>query len=391
MAGAAARIGFCVGVAAAACAGSQPPGAPSLTRGPYLQLLTTHSVTIVWQTDRPAPCAVAVASADRPRTTIPGSTGTVCVVAVEGLVPATAYDYTSLAGQVPLAAAATFRTDDPARPFTFLVIGDSGSGSAHQLAVRDRMVASSPDFVLSTGDMVYEAGAAENFDTEFFTPYRDLVRRVVFWPTLGNHDVRTSKGQPWRDAFYTPANNPAHNEDYYSFDFGNAHVVVLDSNDDTSPGSPQYAFLDHDLEASTARWRFVAFHHAIYSTGKKHGSALQVRANLVPVFDRRHVDLVFNGHNHIYERTKPLRADAVVGPGEGTTYVTTGGGGKELQELGPPASFTAYSEVSFHFTRVAVDGDVLRLEMVRADGSIPDRFTLSKSDALSPTPTTVKP
>ena len=355
--------------------------APRLTRGPYLQILTASSVTVVWNTDEPAACAVRVRSPAGDARVVTGPIAAVCAVALGDLAPGTTYGYVPLAGETALDGESTFHTDDPARAFTFLVVGDSGSGSQEQLALRDRMLASPPDFVLSTGDMVYESGAAEDFDRDFFVPYRDLVRRVVFWPVLGNHDFKTERGQPWRDAFWTPADNPAHDEGYYSFDYGNAHVVVLDSNAPTAPGSPQYAFLDAQLGRTKARWKLVAFHHAIYSSGSKHGSALKIRANLVPLFDRHHVDLVFNGHNHIYERTKPLRADAVVAPGDGTTYVTTGGGGKTLQGLGPLHDFTAYAEVAYHFTRVAIDGDRLALEMVRVDGTVGDTFRVAKDAA----------
>src|SRR5436309_81680 len=85
------------------------------------------------------------------------------------------------------------------------------------------------------------------------------IRHLDCWPCLGNHDVVTAGGQPWRDAFYPPANNPAGTENYYSFDFGNAHVAVIDSNASTSPSGAQYRWLDDDLVASTARWKFVAF------------------------------------------------------------------------------------------------------------------------------------
>src|SRR5262249_25559804 len=158
--------------------------------------------------------------------------------------------------------------------------------------------------VVHTGDMIYESGATADFDSRFFAPYADLVRQLVFWPCLGNHDFKTAAGQPWRDAFYTPANNPAASENYYSFDYGNAHIAVLDSNSGTAPGSAQYQFLDSDLAASTARWKFVAFHHTIYSSGTTHGSNLAIRANLVPLFDAHDVDMVFMGHEHNYERTQ---------------------------------------------------------------------------------------
>jgi hypothetical protein len=242
--------------------------------------------------------------------------------------------------------------------------------------VRDRMAATPADFILHTGDMIYDSGAAADFNPKFFTPYANLVRRLVFWPCPGNHDWETASGQPWRDAFYTPANNPAHSENYYSFDYGNAHVVVINSNDSTSPGSAQYNFLDADLAASSATWKFVAFHHTIYSNSS-HGSNTGIRNNLVPLFDRRGVDIVLMGHDHDYERTKPLRANQIVAPGAGTVYVTTGGGGRDLYGAGQ-SSFTAYSESTHHFTRVAINGSTLALDMIRTDGVVRDSLTLVK-------------
>jgi len=362
----------------------------TLTRGPYLQRLTTTAVTVVWNTDVPAACSLAIRPLGGTAAVIPGETGTVCAIPVTGLSPGTQYAYVPHADGVPLDAESVFRTDDPRRPFSFLVVGDSGSGGAAQAAVRDRMLKTTADFVVHTGDMVYPEGAADDFDPKFFWPYRDLIRRLDFWPCLGNHDWNstTPHGQPWRDAFYTPANNPAGSENYYSFDFGNAHFVVLNSNGNTAPGSAQYMFLDSELAASTAVWKFVVFHHTIYSSGTTHGSDLGIRTDLVPLFDAHGVDIVFMGHEHNYERTKPLRGclsdpcagDQIVESGAGTVYMTTGGGGKELYPLGPLSSFTAYAESVHNFTRVVVDGESLFEQMIGEDGVVRDSLTLVKGN-----------
>jgi hypothetical protein len=365
-----------------------PAAAVTLTRGPYLQLLTPRSVTVVWNTDLPAACSVAVGPVGRAQSIVAGGTGTVCAVALTGLTPGASYAYRPRADGASLRGDSIFQTDDPTLPYAFLVVGDTGPGS-DQLAVRDQMLATPAEFILHTGDMIYDDGAAADFDPKFFTPYRDLIRRLVFWPLLGNHDWRTASGQPWRDAFWTPANNPAASENYYSFDYGNAHVAVLNSNISTSPGSAQHTFLDRDLGASTAPWKFVAFHHTIYTSSPR-GSAMAHRANLVPLFDAHGVDIVFMGHDHIYERTRPLRGDVVVPAGQGTVYVTTGGGGRELDDAGT-SSFTAYSESAFHFTRVAVDGGSLLLHMIRADGTIGDTLALSQGPATTTTTTTRPP
>lgn len=194
---------------------ASPALAAGLTRGPYLQRLTPDSVTVMWNTDVAAECAVQIRPLSSPPTIVGGPTDTVCVVAVDGLAPGTVYAYTPLADGVSLAAAAGFRTPHGALPYTFLVFSDSGTANQNQLAVRDSMLNSPADFIVHAGDMSQSDGAAKRYDPEFFGPYRDLVRKLVIWPCRGNHDVDTKNGAAWRKAFHTPANNPAGSEDYY--------------------------------------------------------------------------------------------------------------------------------------------------------------------------------
>jgi hypothetical protein len=364
-----------VGVAAAGgCGVGEPPAPLALTRGPYLQLLTGRTVTVVWRTNRESACSLAIHRLGGPPRVIDGAMDAVCAIEVDGLEPGGRYAYTPRANREALLEESVFRADDPDGAFTFAVVGDTGSGSRTQRAVGHRILASAPHFVLHTGDMVYERGEAERFDQTFFRPYAALLRTAAVWPSLGNHDVRTSDGLPWRDAFYTPANNPEASEGYYSFDFGNAHVVVLDSNDDAEPGSAQHRFLERSLGSTLATWRFVVLHHTLYSGGR-YGGDTRLRAALAPVFDRFGVHVVFMGHDHDYERTLPLAGGAPVRGGAGTVYVTTGGGGKSIHRVRGSAT-TAYAESAYHFVRVAVTGETLRLEMVRHDGAVRDATTL---------------
>jgi myo-inositol-hexaphosphate 3-phosphohydrolase len=360
-----------------------PAAADTLTRGPYLQLMRPTSVRVVWNTDGLAACGLTLRSPSGVPTSIAQGQGPVCAVSATGLSAGADYAYQPLADGLPLAEEATFRTPDASAPYTFLAVGDSGCDCDDQWAVRDQMLASPADFIVHTGDMIYPAGELVDFDPQFFVPYAALLRRVVFWPCLGNHDVRTFAGAFWRAIFHTPANNPARTENYYSFDYGNAHLVVLDSNADTRPGTAQHTFLDQDLAASPAPWKFVVFHHTIYSSGS-HGSS-PIRENLVPILDRHHVDLVLMGHDHHYERTYPLWGDQIVAAGEGTVYVTTGGGGHSIRGVGE-SDFTAYAESTFHFTRIAVDGGSLTLEMVRDDGVVRDTMRIDKVVPPPPPP-----
>lgn len=366
---------------------AMPLHALTLTRGPYLTMLTTRSVTIVWNTDIGAGCSLRIGRTGQAPVVIAGAgSTTVCAIAVQGLVPGESYTYVPLANGVTLGTPSTFVADDPDAPFTFGVVGDTASSSGKN-AVRDRMIAGGLDLVVSTGDMVYEDGSLSDQNGEFFKPYKDIVRQMVFWPVMGNHDYETSRGAPWVQVHYTPANNAAHSEQYYSFDHGNAHFAVIDSDQSTSKGSPQYVFLAQDLAASTAQWKFVFFHHAIYVSA---GANSTIRSNLAPLFDATDVDVVFMGHVHLYERSKPLRAGKVVSAAVGTVYVTTGGGGASLHGSAS-SSTTAYAESTYHYTRVAVDGGALKLEMIRSDGKVRDTMTLVKGPRAITTTTTTIP
>jgi hypothetical protein len=353
----------------------------TVTRGPYLQLLTTDGVTVVWHTDRPSRCGVEFKQLGGAPRVVTGAHDDICVVRLRDLESGVRYAYMPLADGVPVEGVSTFRTDDPNLPFTFLVLGDSGTGGRGQRAVRDRMLMHPANFVLHAGDVVYDDGAAEDYDEKFFGPYREILRRAVLWPSLGNHDVKTKRGQPWRDAFYTPANNARRSENYYSFDVGNAHVLILDSNAPMKRGSPQGNFLEQDLARNDALWTFVVLHHPIYSSGK-HGGARRLRERLAPVFDAHGVDLVFAGHDHNYERTLPLRGNRIVRQGEGTVYVTCGGGGRYLRPV-RKRWFSAYAESALHFVRVDVAGDRLTAKMIRYDGAVRDSLILGEKSADS--------
>jgi hypothetical protein len=191
---------------------------------------------------------------------------------------------------------------------------------------------------------------------------------------LGNHDYRTQRGQPYLDVFHLPHNNPANTERYYSFDWGNAHFTALDFN--TGPDPDQMAWLQEDLAATDKLWKFVFYHQAIYSSGP-HGYESWVEAKrqlLAPIFEQNHVDVVFNGHDHDYERTRPIN---------GVLYIVSGGGGGPLYPV-VPQSFSAYAESTYHTVFVTAAGCTLTLQAIKPDGTVFDSTTLTKI-CLAPT------
>jgi len=199
----------------------------------------------------------------------------------------------------------------------------------------------------------------------------------------------------------------------FSFDYGNAHWIVLDSNSYVNWTDPSLrAWISKDLtSAKSATWRFVGFHHPGFSSSKVHFEDQWMRV-LSDVFEQGAVDVVFAGHVHNYQRSFPLRFRTSPGTGklrsdlgrvegtwtldrgfngktktkpEGVIYLVTGAGGAELynpEQQGIPSSwqgFTArYYAEKHSLTEVDVNDRTLSVRQISEDGNEVDRFTLSK-------------
>src|SRR5215218_2558541 len=296
-------------------------------------------------------------------------------VALTGLDPASTYHY-RVEGAGGSSATGCFRTapvgDDPR--FDFAVVGDSGSGGKGQLAVAALLERLRPDLILHTGDVVYPAGEERHYDRRFFAPYRKLIKTVPIFPVLGNHDVRKGNGAAFLENFHPPLGSPGSTKRYYSFDWGGAHFVALDSElyygDTASEPEEQRDFLERDLAATRKRLRVVFLHRSPYGSSR-HGGDGRVREDLEPLFARHGVDVVLSGHDHVYERTVPIK---------GVTYVVSGGGGRRLYPAGGSAR-TASSVSAHHAVLVRVGGRHLSLEAVEAGGKVVDRVGLYQSHA----------
>ena len=233
----------------------------TLTRGPYIQAVTGTSAIIVWQTAAPGSSRVDYGMGDYTASIDLPDPTTEHVVTLTDLITGTEVLYRVSTDGVELASGSFRTAAAPDQVFSFAVIGDSGTGSHDQYAVADRMVALDPDLVLHTGDVVYPDGQASGYDPFFFQPYQTLSRRAPIYPTLGNHDYHSQRGQPYLDAFYLPQNNPANTERYYSFDWGNAHFTALDFN--TGPDAKQIEWLKNDLsfDGQAVEIRFLSSGH----------------------------------------------------------------------------------------------------------------------------------
>lgn len=362
---ASARVRSLLGVAA-------KDGAQPAPRDPYVQNVSTSSATVVWVGDEPN--VGLVEYGETPRLGLKGTDarfGRRHAVTLPGLEPGSTYHYRVT--EAGVSETGCFRTapagDDSF--FTFAVIGDSGNGGKNQIRVASLLERLEPDLILHTGDVVYPSGEDRHYDRRFFVPYRRVIREAPVFPTLGNHDVEKANGAAYFENFHLPRNEEHDTGRYYSFDWGCAHFVALDSElyyqDDGGSPEEQKVWLERDLEASGKPWKIAYLHRPLYSSSE-HGSDKRIREDLEPVFAHHGVDLVFSGHDHVYERTVPV---------EGVTYVVAGGGGKRLYPAGR-SEWTAFSRSIHHAVLVRIDGGRLSLEAIAPDDAVFDRLDLEQ-------------
>ena len=246
----------------------------------------------------------------------------------------------------------------------FAVIGDFGSGFEEQYRLAQRMCIwrrGDPfNLVITTGDNIYNAGEPENFEPKFFRPYECLFDAGVRWrAVLGNHDVGTNNGRPELDepAFGMKRRN-------YVVRKKGVRFVMWNSTD------PNRDWLRRNVGAEPGdRWTVVSFHHPVFTPGP-HGNTPGFSPSLPRLFARKGVDLVVNGHDHLYARMPPKRR---------VRYVVTGGGGAGMYDCLDP-SITEVCIERHHFLYVVARPEKLIVRAVPISGGPIDRFTTRGRD-----------
>ena len=251
-----------------------------------------------------------------------------------------------------------------AQSFRFVVYGDTRDGHEAHRNLVNLILKQNPEFVLQTGDLVH--GSTPRLWSIYDAITAPMRARFPVYLARGNHDVG---GHLYTDHVTQPFTSG--NKLYYSFDRSGSHFISLAVDELTAygRGSKQYAWLSGDLAraaAGSARHIFVFFHVAPYSIGS-HGSDLDVRKELTPLFDRYGVTAVFNGHDHNYYRT--VR--------NGIPYVVSGGGGAPLYPCNPREGAIPGDkwESVHHIVVCDLAGDRLTMTALREDGSRIEQFT----------------
>ena len=372
---------------------------PKIIAGPYLQHTTQTTMAIMWETDQPCVGGVLYDkvrfrtrgdkknpdSADLMKQKATSSElRTIHEFTLSNLEPQTDYIYQVVGktkqGERVESERYIFQTAVRAdSAYAFVVMGDSRTYPKRFKTLADLALAERPNFVINVGDVVSNGNDKKQWIQQYFAPAAELMKRVPTYVSIGNHE-RNAK---W---FYEYSSYPAP-ENYYSFDYGNAHFTIVDSNADLSPKSKQYQWLIADLAATKAKWKFVAHHHPPYSSDKDDygdtASWLSARGDshvkkLIPVYEKYGVDVVWTGHIHDYERTWPLR-EGKVDQENGVIYIQAGGGGAELEQFAPTRSwFTAKLLRNWQYCLVNIHGGTFQMMAYDIDGKLYDFFELKK-------------
>ena len=379
---------------------------PTLLEGPLLQLDAAGRVNIVWKwTPESIPSALHWTDETGMHTVEAHSIGRGRFEAtITGLRPGGDFvyslNYHGILGQKRVLGSYFGQAPAPrGKGFRLLAFGDSGGGGNSQFDLADLMLKQGPNLIIHTGDLIYPAGDDADYALKFYEPYARLIESVPFMPSLGNHDGATDKGAPFLRHFVLPENGPPglEPERNYWFDFGDARFVALDTNRDTEHGVITFEqmktvvapWLRRVLSDCDAKWKFVFFHHPPY-TGSEHEAEGQafVKEAFCAAFDETRTDIVFAGHNHLYERTAPIQADRVVPEGQGTVYITTGAGGMSRypEKLPPPPYMRVFNDKVFSFTVVDVTADRVTLKQVDENGKTIDEYSIAKPPITASAP-----
>lgn len=267
--------------------------------------------------------------------------------------------------QPPLASSGT------AAPIRFAVIGDSGTGGRPQYEVAAVMAASHShlpfEFVIMLGDNLYSGWSQKAVVERFELPYKLLLDAgVQFYASLGNHDDGAERS-------YAPFHMSG--ERYYTFTRSNVAFFALDSN---YVDRSQLEWLERELQASKAAWKIAFFHHPLYSSAARHGSEQDLRRVLEPLLIRYGVQVVFSGHDHVYERIRPQH---------GITYFVCGSSGQ--LRSGNLAKGSALTAAGFDqdqaFMIIDVADDALQFQAISRASAIVDFGEItSKAAVLGP-------
>ncbi len=411
-----------------------------LVRGPYLQMGSSTSGIVRWRSDLFSDAVLYYGTEPGQLTNlvVRRSLTNEHIMAINGLEPETRYYYSIGNSSQRLAEGTNYwfdtspvvGTKKPTRIWFLGDAGTAGNGSPdRQASTRDAFYRFAEtnrptDLWVMLGDNAYNSGTDSEYQAAVFDMYPTTLRNKFLWPALGNHETSqstTATDFPYLHMFSLPTAGevggvPSGTEKYYSFDYANIHFVCLDSMTSGRTGTtPMANWLRTDLEATKQEWIIVYFHHSIYTKGTHDSDSeqdlVELRQNILPILEEHSVDLVLNGHSHVYERSYLLdqhyglsgtlnasnKVDGGDGrldgtgaytknvQGRGVVYTIAGSSGQALGgPLNLPAHYLSLNELGS--VVIDVNGGQLDAQFLNASGVTRDHYTV-----LKPTPPPAPP
>ena len=351
--------------------------AQKITKGPYLAVPGSSYISIKWEADKKAKSMLLfgenrILNRKNDAKLIGTKSGFYLYESrLTGLKPQTRYFYQVICGDTK--SVVTFFNTAPLRnsPFSFVAMGDSRSYPETFSTIMEQVNKLKPDLIISMGDLVENGGKFKQWGSQYFEPAKSVIDHIPLISALGDHEGDGDNGKLFKYFFYPNMNV---NRLWFSFDFGDAHFVSLDYRHPYD--KDMIRWFKKDMAKTKAKWKFVYMHRPCYNLGG-HRSAWG-RKVWPALFRKFKVDIVFAGHSHLYERFFPVRPSYQPRSWP-VTYITTGGAGAELYEIGH-SNFLAKSESIHHFVYFRLNGDTLSMKAYSLSDSLFDNLVIIKHD-----------
>ncbi len=336
---------------------------------PYLQAVTTNSIYVLVESSSVDPVTIeygptAAYGKSAPTESVESTTNSTYVhnVKITGLEPNTVYHYRALQ-QRSVSANATFRTAVlPGTSFRFAWMADCRTGTAVHDSISRRIVEANPAMALYGGDLCISSSYGA-FKSQFFRPNQLAESaRIPFFNAPGNHEGWSTNTKAFTQA---PASLSG-TQDYYSLDYGDMHVLVLNTQLDYDEGSPQYLFAQSDLSSTKRVWKIVIAHKHAYCAGG-HGEDDDLKTMTSKIFEPDHVDMVIAGHSHFYQHNLV----------NGIHHMIIGTAGAPLYSPSN-ASYTVKSIKDYNFAIVDVSPVSFKMVVYDDRGTVLESLTLTK-------------
>ena len=409
-----------------------------ITRGPYLQSITQTSAVVRWRTDVPTIGEIGLSKFPKKRKievylgAKEKSSTTEHEILINNLKPNTKYFYSlKNENQEFLFNENQFIKTIPKKgstqPIRIWALGDFGAGTENQKLVTKSLLnyvgEQKPDAWIWLGDNAYDKGKDEEYQKNVFDVYqKDFLQNTALYPSPGNHDYagkHDSSLPPYFQIFTLPSQGEAGGvtsgtESYYSVDYGNVHLISLNTEEKSADGTflydgkgAQVDWLIKDLEANKLPWVIVYFHKPPYTKGSHDSDneedLMLMREHVTPIFEKYKVDIVIAGHSHVYERTYAMKNHTglnksfdpakhiveskeasnkyvVDKEGQGVIYVVCGSGGKVGgQKAEYPLKSSIYSNNKEGGSMIFdIKDKYLKAKWIASNGEVMDQFSIQK-------------